>query len=798
MKHLAKVLLLSLLLIPSAKAADLDLTPLDKADALTVQGHQQLERGNPSGAYESWAKAIQLYQQANHKDGIKGSLINQSLAFQQLGQYFSACTKISKALALITDYCQADERSTESLSNRPYDATDLIALQHLGTILQQLGKLDISEQVLKLAIAKAETLGDTSQRQALQLNLANTHSFQVKNAIQKFQISGEAIVQAQNVAAAREKAIKAFADYQGLNNSPYQLKAQLNWLDLYQDIDRWIQQDGDGIFEITELREQVAPKQTEILQSLLSADLAVVSPIERIYTHLKLSKLLAKQSGRISSKHPLEIAFDHAQSAQTQADDLDNFRALSFVYGQLGALYQQNNQGDLSMRAYELAAKFAQSDQAWDGLYQWRSALAQIYETQGQTPKAIASYQSAINALEQVRWNLLPVSSDLQFSFKEEVEPVYQQYMGLLLETDNPDLKLVSQVNQSLRLAELQNYLRCGETNLAPLADQNPIGEVVVQILDLADQTTVIVGDRHYSVDPVQLQIITAEITTMIQDKRFFDTTPEQYLPLAQSLYQLILAPALSQNLIPEEVPIKFQLNGPLQNIPMGFLHDGERYLIERNPIALSNGYVKTSLNSPSQPDVVVGGVSTQSPSLEETLLEPLPEVAQEVDAIQTQFPDAKLLLNQDFTHDNLLDNVARPTAKILHLSTHGQFSSDPTQTFLLAWDRPLNVQEISGVLEADGEGLDLLFLSACHSAAGDPRSLLGLAGLSAQSGARNTVASLWSADAAASVLLSKAFYADINKPRSMHERLRQAQLKLIGSDYGHPYYWANYVLVQL
>lgn len=788
-------MLLSLLVIPSVRAADL--SPMDQADALTVQGHQQLERGNPSGAYESWAKALKLYQRANHQDGIKGSFINQSLAFQQLGQYFNACTQVSKALALVTDYCQTEVRSTVSLTNRSYDATDLIALQHLGTILQQLGKLDISEQVLTIAIAKAETLGDTPQRQALTLNLANTRSFMVKDAIQKFQISGEAIVRAKNVTAARDKARQSFESYQELHNTPYQLKAQLNWLDLYQDIDRWLQRDRDGIFEISELQEQVVPKHAEILASLQQADLTQLPPLERIYTHLKLSKLLAQQP-KGAGKHPLMMAFDQAQSAQQIAEELDHYRALSFVYGQLGDLYQQSGQGDLSMRSFNLAAQFAQSEQAWDALYQWRSALAQQYEQAGQITNAIASYQSAINALEQVRWNLLPVSSDLQFSFKAEVEPVYQQYMGLLLKSENPNLKLVAQTNQRLRLAELQNYLRCGETNLAPLADQNPIGEVVVQILDLADQTTVIVGDRHYSVDPEQLQRITAEITTMIQDKRFFDTTPEQYLPLAQSLHQLILAPALSQKLIPENVPIKFHLNGPLQNIPMGFLHDGERYLIERNPIALSNGYVKTSYNSSNQPGVVIGGVSTQSPSLEETLLEPLPEVAQEVDAIQTQYPDAKLLLNQDFTHDNLLDNVARPTAKILHLSTHGQFSSDPTQTFLLAWDRPLTVQEISGVLEADGEGLDLLFLSACHSAAGDPRSLLGLAGLSAQSGARNTVASLWSADAAASVLLSRAFYADINKTRSMHERLRQAQLKLLRSDYGHPYYWANYVLVQL
>lgn len=799
MKHLLKALLISLLVIPSVRADDL--TPMDQADALTVQGHQQLERGNPSGAYKSWAKALKLYQQAHHPDGIKGSLVNKSLAFQQLGQFFNACTQISKALALQTDYCQGDEQSTEPFTSRSYDATDLIAMQHLGAILQQLGKLDASEQVLKLAMAKAETLGDTPQLQALNLNLANTRSFQVKNAIQKFQISGEASVQAKNVRAARKLALKAFADYQGLDNTPYQLKAQLNWLSLYQDLDRWIQQDGAGIFEITELQDQVAPKQTEILQSLLLTDLKDVPPLERIYTHLKLSKLIVKQPGQRAGKHPLMIAFEQAQAAQQLANELDNYRALSFVYGQLGNLYQQSNQDTLSRRAYELAAQFAQSDQAWDGLYQWRSALAQIYEEQGQTQKAVASYQSAISALEQVRWNLLPISSDLQFSFKEEVEPVYQQYMSLLLNSENPDLKLVSQTNQSLRLAELQNFLRCGETNLVPLAQsQSQNRSITVQIIDLRNKTVVIVGNYHYFVDHTQLQQVVNELAANVQNPSFYKVSKEQYLPLAQSLHQLILEPAISQNLIPEEAPIKFHLNGPLQNIPMAMLHDGKRFLIERNPIALSNGYVKNTQTQSHQPGAVVGGVYTDSPSLKETSLAPLPEVAEEVSAIQEHFPDAQLLLNQDFTHDNLLKKVERPSSKILHLSTHGKFSSDASQTFLLAWDRPLNVQDISGVLEAGkGGGLDLLFLSACYSAEGDPRSLLGLAGLSAQSGANNTVASLWSADAAASVVLSQKFYyAAVKDQLPINKALRQAQLKLIDSAYVHPYYWANYVLVQL
>lgn len=794
MKHIAKILLLSLLLIPSAKAADLP--PLDKADALTVQGNQQLDQGNPSGAFASFEKAQSFYQESNNKEGVKGSQINKALAHQQLGQYLNACREVSFALA-IERYCESDAPAAP-FADRTFDTTDLIALQNLGKIFQELGYLERSETVLTLAIANAKQQGNLAQQLASQQTLANTRTIQVRAAIQKFQITGEALVQATQVKAAEKTAKQAFADYEVLDTS----QARLGWLSLYDDLNEWVKEDGPGIFEIVALRDSLQSKRGQILQTLLQSDLNALSPISRVYAHLKISKIVAKQSGKLSGKHPLVLAFEQAQTAQNLANELDNYRALSFVYGQLGRLYQQSGQSDLSMRSYELAAQFAQSIQAWDGLYQWRSALAQQYEDQGQTQQAITSYTSAISALEHVRWNLLPVTSDLQFSFKEKVEPVYQQYMGLLLKTDNPDLTLVSQVNQSLRLAELENYLKCGETNLVPLAQAEDNEKVIVQILDLGDQTIIIVGDTHYAVDHTQLKQRVFDLTGRIQDPNFYTFPSNQYLPQAQALYQLVLGPAMAKGLIPEDKTILFHLNGPMQSIPIGMLHDGDRFLIERNPITLSNGYTAQSPVQQAKLSAVVGGVSKNSPSLEQTSLSPLPEVVEEVEAIQDKIPNVRLLLDEDFTHQKLLRNVEGPSSRILHLSTHGQFSSDPTQTFLLAWDRPLNVKDISGVLEAgNGGGLELLFLSACQSAKGDSRSLLGLAGLSAQSGAKNTIASLWSADATASVLLSREFYEARSNQASTAKSLQNAQLALLrtpSSPYSHPYFWANYILVQL
>lgn len=801
MKYLVGLLLLPLALIPGARAADL--SAIEQANALTIQGHQQLDDGNAAAAYQSWTKALTIYRLQQHQEGISGSLVNQSLAHQQLGQFFNACVKLSVALDIETQLCQPNSSGSPSLPpfpEKPNDLVQVLALQNFGSVLRELGHLEPSEQILKRAISSATSLKADPQLQASRLSLANTYTTRFQAARQQFQLSGEAGLQGQNIKLAAKYAQLAIDELEELEDTPYTIQSRLNWLALYSELEQWVKQDRAGIFEINAIQDTLTPKRFGILQSLAIADFSQLPPIESLYAKLKLSKFLTQEKQPIAGKAPLIIAFEQTQAALEQANQLNNPRAQSFVYGKFGSLYRQNQQTEQAIQAYKLAARYAQSHQAWDALYQWHSALAGIYQEQGQTQNATVSYQSAIQALDQVSWNFLPLSSDLQFSFREKVEPVYQSYMKLLLQANRPNLEQVSQVNQRLRLAELENFLRCGDIDLVPLAQSQQQDQTVVQVIDLGNQTTVIIGDHHYNVNHSQLQQIVDELTLILQDPSFYEIPRGQYLPLFQALHKLLLEPALEENLIPPNTSIVFHLNGPLQNIPMALLHDGDHYLIKHNPIALSTGYVKASPTTRNDLAAIIGGVSESAPSLQANNLNPLPEVQEEIEAVQAKVPRTELLLNQDFTYENLLSALERATTPILHLSTHGKFSSDPSQTFLLAWDNTLNVQDISSVLEA-GNGssnLNLLFLSACQSAQGDPRSLLGLAGLSAQSGASNTVASLWLADASASVVLSQTFYALLNDEESMANALRKAQLKLLDSAYAHPYYWANYVLVQL
>ncbi|NMG59082.1 CHAT domain-containing protein, partial [Geitlerinema sp. P-1104] len=113
-----------------------------------------------------------------------------------------------------------------------------------------------------------------------------------------------------------------------------------------------------------------------------------------------------------------------------------------------------------------------------------------------------------------------------------------------------------------------------------------------------------------------------------------------------------------------------------------------------------------------------------------------------------------------------------------------------------------LNVNELGQLLQRRDEqrfgALELLVLSACQTAMGDDRALLGLAGLAVRSGARSTIATLWAVRDEATADLMAEFYQHLAQPgMSKAKALQQAQLFLLHqSEYQRPFFWAPFILV--
>ncbi|MFP4574386.1 MAG: CHAT domain-containing protein, partial [Coleofasciculus sp.] len=162
----------------------------------------------------------------------------------------------------------------------------------------------------------------------------------------------------------------------------------------------------------------------------------------------------------------------------------------------------------------------------------------------------------------------------------------------------------------------------------------------------------------------------------------------------------------------------------------------------------------------------------------------------------------SEMLFNQEFTTTTLEQEISAVPFPVIHLATHGQFSSEVEDTFILTWEGQVNVNDLDQLLQVrereDSQPIELLVLSACQTATGDQRAALGLAGVAVRSGARSTLATLWSVRDESTAQLMAEFYqyltqAENNKAQS----LRQAQLSILKNpQYEHPYYWAPFVLV--
>jgi CHAT domain-containing protein len=178
-----------------------------------------------------------------------------------------------------------------------------------------------------------------------------------------------------------------------------------------------------------------------------------------------------------------------------------------------------------------------------------------------------------------------------------------------------------------------------------------------------------------------------------------------------------------------------------------------------------------------------------------------LPGVQMELNQISSDVR-SEILLNQRFTKETLEQEINDTPFPVIHLATHAQFSSKAENTFLLTWDGRINVKEFDTLLRTrerqDTNPIELLVLSACQTATGDKRAALGLAGLAVRSGARSTLATLWSVRDRSTAEIMAEFYRELTQTEvSKAEALRQAQLALLkNAQYQHPFYWAPFVLV--
>ncbi|MGG6269776.1 CHAT domain-containing protein [Leptolyngbya sp. AN03gr2] len=503
----------------------------------------------------------------------------------------------------------------------------------------------------------------------------------------------------------------------------------------------------------------------------------------------------------IKNSEPKKAAQLLARSSQ-EAQQMNNDRAASFAIGELGHLYEHTQQWQEAQQLTQKALNIAKSVQIPELSYQWEWQLGRILVAKKELQAASQSYIQAITTLQSLRQDLIAIDQDIQFSFREQVEPVYREFVDLLLRgtVSQDTLKQARQTIEALQLAELNNFFREACLDTVPRAvDEMDQKAAVIYPIILPDRLEIIVSlhnqplQRYTTVVP-QAQVETV-INQMVQSMRV-TSFPQERFAVAQQLYQWLVQPAIASLQQQSIKTLVFVMDGELRRIPIAALHNGQNYLIEQYAIAVTPSLrlFRSGAIASKQPRAIIAGLSEATQGID-----PLPGVQQEIEQISQRLA-ATILINQSFTVRSLSAKLRSNSAQIVHLATHGQFGSTAQDTFIQAWDGKLNLNDLQAMLtQRNSENpIELLVLSACETAKGDKRAALGMAGVAVRSGARSTLATLWRVNDLSTAMLVKEFYAQFTSGKvSRSQALRQAQLNLLNQKkYDHPFYWASFVLV--
>ncbi|WP_442946945.1 CHAT domain-containing protein [Nostoc sp. CMAA1605] len=726
------------------------------AQTLDIQGRLYLLTGKPELALTTWKQTEDIYTQLGDHNGIALARLYQAQALRHQGFNQQAIKQL--------------EQVNQTLKSQDDSLAKADVLLSLGDSWENVGELEKSRLALEASLAIYQRLKSPENIALTLLSLGNNARIQQKNS-------------------------QAIAFYQqAFNISPATLtkvKARLNHLNLLI-ADKQLTAAQDLIPEIQSLLSQLPPSRPSI------------------YARINLAHSLGSLNTPTS-----QIAQLLAKVVQ-QARSIEDIRAEAYALGNLGSLYETTQQIPEAINLTQQALILAQTSKAPEISYLWQWQLGRLFKAQGNFTGAIAAYDATIETLNSLRTDLVTLNQDIQFNFRDNVEPVYRESVALLLENsgDKPDIPTLEKARnriEALQLAELDNFLReaCLQGQkviLDQIVDQENPNTAILYPIILPKRLQVIVKIpqqplRHFTINKSQAEI--EQTLAQLQEYILEPDRTEEVQTLSHEVYNWLIQP-IASNLATSQVnTLVFVLDGAFRNIPLAALYDGEKYLVEKYAVALSLGLQLLANKPLAQKPVSILAAGLVQPPPQFPTFPPLPGIKLEFDLIAQTGASTKKLLDQDFTSSTLEKNVNTVPFNVLHLATHGQFSSRPENTFILASDGSINVLQFDNLLRSQSETntqiLELLVLSACQTATGDNRATLGLAGAAVKAGAHSTLASLWHINDQSTAILIGEFYSElINSKVTKAEALRRAQVKLLTNypNYSRPGYWAAYVLV--
>ncbi|MGF1990023.1 MAG: CHAT domain-containing protein [Nostoc sp. ZfuVER08] len=752
------------------------------AQSLDIQGRLQLATGRPEAALATWQQTEEIYQQADKKNGVVRSLINQAQAWQTQGFYPRAIKTLDKLRQTLKSERDSIEKT--------------VSLRSLGDALMLIGNFKDSQEVLEESLTIARNLQSQADISASLFSLGN-------NALKQ------------------NDKLKAIAYYQqtvAVSPSPLtKVQAQLNHLSLLIEDQQW-----------AEVKTLLPAIQSQLDRLPLSR--------ASIYALVNYSQSLSKVKNNIdfptqtltknfSSPFPIQqelnaplrqTAFLLA-SAIEKSRSLGDKRAEAYAFKNLGGLYEQTKQLSEAQSLTMQGLALAQSSNAPEITYALEWQLGRLLWAKNDINGAIAAYDAAVETLQSLRRDLVVnndvVNQDVQFNFRDSVEPVYRQSVQLLLQsqdgkTDEKILEKARQRIEALQLAELDDFFReaCLQgqrITLDQVVDKGDRSDAaIIYPIILPEQLQVIVKIPNQPLKNYGNKISQTKVEELLVELRknlVNPTATKTVQAQSQQVYNWLLQPIESELEKSGVKTLVFVLDGVLRNIPMSALYDGKQYLVEKYAVALSVGLQLLDPKPLLKQKLVALTAGLTQPPPGFPKFAPLLGIKSEFDSITKAGVSTTRLLDGDFKKKNLETEISETSFNIVHLATHGQFSSRFEDTFILDFDGQINVKDFDTLFRNQNKSIvELLVLSACQTATGDTRAALGLAGAAVRAGARSTIASLWQIDDKSTAMFVSGFYQELKSGNiTKAEAVHRAQLKLLKHpNYKAPSFWSSYVLI--
>jgi len=344
------------------------------APILNTQANLQLAQGNYNQALTTWEQVANLYHHLNDTPNFIGSVINQAHTLRVQGYYRRAYNTL--------------EQVRQTLDNQPDSLTKAAGLRSIADLLHLLGQTDSASQTLTQSLAIARRLQSPTEITSTLISLGNNarSQQQIRQALTYYQ---EAATTAPSPSS--------------------QFQAQVNHFSL---------------LVATQQLSQARTLWTQLQSQLPHLPLSHTT----IYAQINLAQTLNRlhQISPNAAPQLSEIAQSLATTVQ-QAKELNDLPAESYALGYLGTLYETSKQWYNSQDLTQQALSLAQKINAPELIYRWQWQLARLYKVQGNRDEAIAAYTEAVSALQSLRRDIAAVNPDLQFSFRDSIEPVYRQ-----------------------------------------------------------------------------------------------------------------------------------------------------------------------------------------------------------------------------------------------------------------------------------------------------------------------------------------------------------------------------------